>query len=150
MVRKKRNVLLLLVVVAVLYGLARQQGIPLSDLFSPTQQDYSQTSLQRAFAEKRSDLQVQGEGVVKRLLADDRKGSQHQKFILEVAPGQTVLVAHNIDVAARLSELRKGDTVQFYGEYEWNSRGGVVHWTHRDRSGRHINGWLKHNGKTYQ
>ncbi|MCK5070226.1 MAG: DUF3465 domain-containing protein, partial [Desulfocapsa sp.] len=28
--------------------------------------------------------------------------------------------------------------------------GGVIHWTHRDHNGRHIDGWLKYNGKTYQ
>jgi len=43
-----------------------------------------------------------------------------------------------------------GDSVGFYGEYEWNSKGGVIHWTHLDPSGQHIAGWLKHDGKTYQ
>jgi hypothetical protein len=32
----------------------------------------------------------------------------------------------------------------------WNEKGGVVHWTHRDPGGRHMAGWLAHNGKTYQ
>jgi hypothetical protein len=40
--------------------------------------------------------------------------------------------------------------IQFYGEYEWNNKGGVVHWTHRDPNGHHVGGWLKHNGSTYQ
>jgi len=40
--------------------------------------------------------------------------------------------------------------VNFYGEYEWNPKGGVVHWTHRDPTGKHRDGWLKHNGLIFQ
>jgi len=32
----------------------------------------------------------------------------------------------------------------------WNSKGGVVHWTHRDPAGRHVDGWLEHNGSRVQ
>lgn len=105
--------------------------------------------MQAAFANRQSDLQIQGVGIVKKVLRDDLKGSKHQKFILRVS-GQTVLVAHNIDLAPRIGGLRAGDRVEFYGEYEWNDRGGVIHWTHRDPQRRHASGWLKHNGKTYQ
>ncbi len=107
-------------------------------------------TLQQLFAEQKSDVQVKGTGVVKKVLPDDRKGSKHQKFILQTSPQQTVLVAHNIDVAYRLPGLKEGDTVGFYGEYEWTKPGGVIHWTHRDPGGRHINGWLEYNGKKYQ
>ena len=85
-----------------------------------------------------------------RLLPDDNKGSRHQKFIIALASGQTLLVAHNIDVAPRIPSLRTGDRVQFAGEYEWNDKGGVIHWTHRTASGPHPGGWLKHKGQTYQ
>ncbi|MEK5794260.1 DUF3465 domain-containing protein, partial [Acinetobacter nosocomialis] len=49
-----------------------------------------------------------------------------------------------------IEHLKKGDTVEFNGEYEYNPKGGVIHWTHRDPRGTHENGWLKHNGQTYQ
>lgn len=119
-------------------------------------QSYSQQStvgdaqVTKAFENRQSDIQVAGSGTVVAILPDDTKGSQHQKFILELSSGQTVLIAHNIDLAPRIGSLRKGDTVEFYGEYEWSARGGVVHWTHHDPRGRHKEGWLKHDGKTYK
>ena len=98
----------------------------------------------------RSGQQVSGEGRVLRILADDNDGSRHQRFILELASGRTLLVAHNIDLAPRIGSLAIGDTVGFFGEYEPNDRGGVIHWTHHDPSGRHVDGWLEHRGRRYQ
>jgi len=106
--------------------------------------------IELAYKDKRSDVQVRGSGIVVRNLRDDEDGSRHQKFILKLSGGETVLVAHNIDLASRISNLNTGDRVDFYGEYEWNEQGGVLHWTHHDPGGRHKGGWLKHEGKTYQ
>ncbi len=106
--------------------------------------------LQQAFEQRRSDVQVEGEGRVVKTLPDDNKGSRHQRFILKTASGQTLLVAHNIDLAPKIKGLKKGDTVRFYGEYEWSEQGGVMHWTHHDPNGRHADGWLKHNGQVYR
>ena len=108
------------------------------------------SQLGRAFKNRTSDVQVEGEGVVTRMLADDLSGSRHQRFIVSLASGQTVLIAHNIDIAPRIDGLQTGDSVRFYGEYVWNEEGGMVHWTHHDPEGRHVAGWLKHNGQTYQ
>ena len=95
-------------------------------------------------------LALLGSGEVLRILSDDIKGSRHQRFILRISSGQTLLVAHNIDLAPKIQPLRTGDTVEFYGEYEWNNKGGVVHWTHRDPNRKHIDGWLLHDGKRYE
>lgn len=105
--------------------------------------------LRAAFNNKQSNLQVQGTGTVIRLLSDDLSGSKHQRFILKLAIDQTLLVSHNIDLAARIDSLQINDIVSFYGEYEWSSDGGVVHWTHDDPNGIHKNGWLKHKGITF-
>jgi hypothetical protein len=107
-------------------------------------------SIETLFAQRLSSVQVQGAGIVSRLLSDDNEGSRHQRFILELPSGHTLLVAHNIDLAPRLDSLKKGDRVEFFGEYEWNERGGVIHWTHHDPKGRHVAGWLKHEGRIYQ
>lgn len=103
-----------------------------------------------AYRAQRSDVQASGQGVVIKVLSDDNEGSRHQRFLLKLDNRLTLLVAHNIDLAPRIDGLRKGDTVAFYGEYEWNNKGGVMHWTHHDPGGRHTDGWLKHQGRTYQ
>jgi len=103
-----------------------------------------------AFKNHSSNVQVEGEGIVIKVLPDDIEKPRHQRFILRLASGQTVLVAHNIDLAPRVDGLLEGDQVAFKGEYEWNDKGGVVHQTHRDPAGRRIAGWLRHQGKVYQ
>ncbi len=107
-------------------------------------------AIAEAYANHASGVQVVGEGAVSRLLADDEEGGRHQRFILRLASGQTILVAHNIDLAPRIDSLQAGDTVSFNGVYEWNDRGGVIHWTHHDPQGEHEAGWLRHRGRTYQ
>ena len=110
----------------------------------------SDSSISRAFASGTSNIQVQGEGKVVSVLPDDLNGSRHQRFIVKLASGQTVLLTHNIDIAPRIDGLKIGDSVSFNGEYVWNEKGGVVHWTHHDPQGRHVTGWIKHNGQIFK
>lgn len=119
-------------------------------LIPPLQLHASDASLGNAYKSHQSDIQVTGIGEVIKLLPQDNQGSRHQKFIVRLNSGQTLLVSHNIDLAPKIESLTIGDTVEFYGEYEWNDKGGVIHWTHRDPNGRHTHGWLKHRGRTYQ
>jgi Protein of unknown function (DUF3465) len=112
--------------------------------------DNTDAIIAEAFSNHKSDLQASGEGVIIKLLPDDRSGSRHQKFIIKLASGQKLLIVHNIDLAPRLTSIRVGDSIQFNGEYEWNEKGGVLHWTHRDPNDAHTAGWLKYQGKTYQ
>jgi hypothetical protein len=108
-----------------------------------------QDAIASAFADQRSGIEVTGQGTVTRILSDDRDGSPHQRFILMLPSGQTLLVAHNLALAERIEPLQTGDLVRFKGEYEWNGQGGVIHWTHDDPRGRHEAGWLEHEGRTY-
>jgi hypothetical protein len=117
---------------------------------SPQALSGSDEALARAFEQHTSNMRVEGQGIVRRVLSDDNDGSRHQRFIVALSSGQTLLIAHNIDLAPRVVGLREGDIVSFSGEYEWNAEGGVIHWTHRDPSKRHPPGWLKHNGEVYQ
>ncbi|MEG0196763.1 MAG: DUF3465 domain-containing protein [Acinetobacter sp.] len=106
--------------------------------------------IQQAFQEQRSNIQVQSRGLIKAILRDDNNGSRHQKIILELSTGQTVLVAHNIDLAPRIENLKQGEIVEFNGEYEYSPQGGVIHWTHHDPQNKHVDGWLKYKGQIYQ
>lgn len=109
--------------------------------------DYAIT---QAYQQQPRDIQVQGQGRVTRVLADDKKGIRHQRFIIKLANGHSLLIVHNIDLAPRINNLRVGDSVAFFGEYVWNKKGGLVHWTHHDPRGCHMGGWLEHQGQRYQ
>ena len=143
-----KKIALLIVIVFSLYGYLDKNPNFITSFAEQSATDDS--ALTSVFENRKSDVQVRGGGFVIRNLADETSGSRHQKFILKLSSGQTLLISHNIDLAPRINSLRKGDTVNFYGEYEWNSKGGVVHWTHHDPRGEHVGGWLKHNGAIYQ
>ena len=142
-----RKIFLVIIGLALIGVLVRHPAVLRLFEAPPVQDDHQ---IAQAYANRQSNLQVRGEGIVRRILSDDTQGRRHQRFILELASGQTLLIAHNIDIAPRIEGLREGDTVAFYGEYEWNDRGGVIHWTHHDPDGRHADGWLRHNGVNYQ
>ena len=45
---------------------------------------------------------IEDTGFVKRLIPDDNDGSRHQRFVLQLSDRQTLLMAHNIDLAQRV------------------------------------------------
>ena len=109
-----------------------------------------QQKIMQAYQQQRSNIQVQAQGTIKAILPDDNQGSRHQKMILQFENGLTVLIAHNIDLAPKIEGLKKGDKVEFYGEYEYTDQGGVVHWTHHDPAARHQDGYILHQNQRYQ
>jgi len=142
--RQKQRVWLIVAFIILIYGANQyqpQQTGPVPE---------AETEVAALYQQQQSDVQLEVEGRVIRLLEDDNKGSRHQRFIIEMADGHTLLVAHNIDLAPRIPDLEQGDTVILYGEYEWNAEGGVMHWTHHDPDNRHPHGWIRHQGQLYQ
>ena len=96
--------------------------------------------------------QVLGCGNIIKVLKDDNDGSRHQKFLVKIDnyPKVTVLNAHNIDLAPRVKDIQANTPIRFYGEYIYNNKGGVIHWTHKDPASRHQDGWLAYQGQKYQ
>jgi hypothetical protein len=88
------------------------------------------------------------QGTIVKSLKDDREGNQHQRFLVALAPDITLLVAHNTELAQRVP-ITEGQAVTISGEYVWNNRGGVLHWTHHDPRGRK-GGWIEVAGKRYE
>lgn len=103
-----------------------------------------------AYQAKKSDVFIEDQGTVAKLLPDDNKGARHQKFLVKIATGQTLLFAHNIDLAARIENIAVGDTIIFRGEYVYNPKGGVIHWTHHDPKNQITGGWIKHQNQEYR
>jgi hypothetical protein len=151
----KKIIFLLIIIGAVQFGIKKfDVKIPkLSFGKSHSEQSSNTQSRPQIFPSSntpRSGSQFSGSGRVSRILSDDNIGSKHQRFILTLSSGGTILIAHNIDIAPRIPSLNIGDTVSFNGVYEHNLKGGVVHWTHHDPKGQHEAGWLIKNGRTYQ
>ena len=146
-----KKFLFILIVGIAVYGFIQQSPKFIFDgKFFNSELSTSDKAFQNAFKNKQSNIQVGGSGEVIKILPDDTQGNRHQKFIIELNSGQTLLIAHNIDIAPRIKNLNIGDHINFYGEYEWNSKGGVVHWTHHAPSNHHEGGWINHGGKLYQ
>jgi len=108
------------------------------------------SEIEKAFQNQRSNFSVTVKGTVTRILSDDNSGDRHQRFIIKLSNKQTLLIAHNIDIAPRVSGLSVESVVYAHGDYVWNDEGGLVHWTHLDPDGSHEDGWILFNGKKYQ
>jgi len=106
----------------------------------------SQSDLAALMSSEQSGIMVEFSARVVKILNDDNDGARHQRFLLGIdnsrAPSSSILVAHNIDLAPRVP-LDEGSIIRIYGQYEWNDRGGVIHWTHHDPGGRHAEGWIE-------
>ena len=104
--------------------------------------------MRAAYAKADTGSWIEDTGFVRRLLSDDDDGSRHQRFVIRLSSGQTLLIAHNIDLADRIP-LSLGDRIYFRGMYEWNDLGGLVHWTHHDPLGVEDGGWVRYRRKVY-
>lgn len=145
-----RNRKALLTVLVVLGLLAWQHFYPETYNNPPSvPADDAVTAVETAWQAKQSGLWITTEGRIIRLLPDDNDGSRHQRFIIDVGNGHTLLVSHNIDLAGRVP-AETGAVLTLRGRYEWNERGGVMHWTHHDPKGYEQGGWIELAGKRYR
>lgn len=162
--RKMRRIVFMLVAAAIASGVNyynKHQGSAESPLgqvttsqdpsneFSENEQQQAVNRIKKAKENTNAQFWVGFNGKIIRILKDDNSGSRHQKFLISPADGITLLVAHNIDLATRVP-VSKGDSISLYGRYEWNNRGGVMHWTHHDPKGEKKGGWIKAKGKMYR
>lgn len=106
------------------------------------------TEFEKAYKGHSKKVELSVQGTVVKLLNDDTKGSQHQKFIIKIN-NRSILVANNLDISKKVP-VRAGDEVTIKGEYIWNEKGGVIHWTHRDPHKQHSDGFIYHKGKLYK
>ena len=102
----------------------------------------------------RSHIEVIANGSVARMLGTHRgRSGNHEGFLLHLSGsagrGLTVRVEDNVDLTGPIP-LSEGQDVVVRGEYIFDERGGIVHYTHRDPRGRHISGYVLVDGKFYQ
>ena len=119
------------------------------DQFSEKHQAEALAKLKKAKDQTNSSFWIGLNATVFKLLKDDLSGSRHQKFLINAGNGLTLLVSHNIDLAQRVP-VKVNDRISLQGRYEWNNRGGVIHWTHHDPKGKKAGGWISVNGRKYK
>lgn len=136
------------------YGLIRKGRVPSTPAKPPAASQPFQTTsgaaaIMDAFAKQVSGVQVEAAGSVKEILPSDTPGVKHQKFIIALDNAHTLLLAHDTDIAPAVP-AKVGDRLEFRGQYEWNDKGGIIHWTHHDPDMKHPDGWVKLDGKAYR
>ncbi len=138
LLKKKKWGFLLLAAVLFLVRHQGQWGLPPAKAPIPTETQ----------SQWRDGRMLEVEGTVIKLLPTDNSGSRHQRWLMQTPQHRTLLVAHNIDLAPFVP-LNAGDKVRVFGQFEANSKGGLLHWTHADPAGRHTGGWIRHKGRIY-
>lgn len=105
--------------------------------------------MSQSFSKHDDGSWIEVTGFVRRLLSDDIDGSRHQRFVIDIGNRQTLLIAHNIDLARHVP-IGMGDRVRVRGMYEWNDLGGLVHWTHKDPLGVEDGGYVRYRRRVYE
>jgi hypothetical protein len=118
----------------------------LPECLSRSGQPLLETSLKSVMSANEFRPQAFITGKITQILAEDTKGSKHQKYII-TAPGPI-----QISIVSNLSfgrvPLVLGATVSVCGEY-MKIGAGMIHWTHFDPHGGHPNGFTIVNGVLY-
>lgn len=101
-----------------------------------------------------SHFEVTASGTVSHILGTRLGPSgEHEGFLLHLSGaagrGLTVRVEDNVDLTGPIP-LSTGDAATVRGEYIYDRRGGLIHYTHRDPRGRHDAGYVEVKGRLYQ
>lgn len=147
MITIKKLIITLAAITAMVYGFKYYQYDPrvqkwIAATFSP--------SIQSAYRNHESHIQVKGKGKVMSSLTRNYDGSRFQTFTVRLHDYHIVTVYHDLTVSRGIPNLQEGDEVSFYGEYRYTDAGGDIYYTNRDPKGKHVDGWVKRNDITYQ
>ncbi len=82
----------------------------------PGESDAGDAAVIKAQKKHKRKVELTLTAPVKELLPPDTDGSPHQRFLLELSNGTTVLVAHNTDLAPEVP-IHVGDLLTLHGEY---------------------------------
>ena len=121
---------------------------------SSTHSDDGNAAVYDAWANQRSRLEVTASGSVVRVLGT-REGpsGRHEGFLVHLrgagGRGLTVRVEDNVDITGPIP-LEDGQSVEVRGEYIFDPRGGLIHYTHHDPGGRHPSGYVEVEGRLYR
>ena len=115
--------------------------------------DAGNAAVYDAWRAQRSNVEVTASGSVARILGTRLGPSgDHEGFLLHLrgagGHGLTVRVEDNVDITGPIP-LQSGDDVEVRGEYIFDPRGGIVHYTHHDPRGRHSSGYVKVHDRLY-
>ncbi len=114
---------------------------------APSDSDAGNAAVYQAWAQQRSHLEVTASGSVAKVLGTRRGPSGvHTGFLLHLrgaeGRGLTVRVEDNVDLTGPIP-VQAGDDVEVRGEYIYDPRGGLIHYTHRDPRGNKPGGYVK-------
>lgn len=104
--------------------------------------------VEKAFYNQQSDLMVEVDGQVVRVVTADRGDSSLQWFQMRTPTGQHLMVAHDFGIEGPIP-LSPLDAVTVRGRYEWTESGGTIRKTERDSSLERMHGWIEFNGRRY-
>jgi len=115
--------------------------------------DAGNAAVYQSWAQQRSKVEVTASGSVAKVLGTRRGPSGvHTGFLLHLrgaeGRGLTVRVEDNVDLTGQIP-IRAGDDVEVRGEYIYDPRGGLIHYTHRDPRGRHAGGYVRIGNRMY-
>ncbi|WP_019614774.1 DUF3465 domain-containing protein [Psychromonas ossibalaenae] len=102
------------------------------------------------YKQQRGGQQVHSVGRIIKILKNQDKPFAAQQILLRLSSGRKLIIKHNIEAGQAVPDLKIGESLEFYGVYRWNYKGGLIIGTHLLADESKKSGWLKFNDLTYQ